>query len=106
MKCILKFSFASNDLVSKTDRNVIVLSVTIISDPSQGLACAKKLMLSIRSWCNFVFSQALSRMRSQEDRENLVDDLFRRFEAGLVQDGRGNYDDIVNMQLVIRNIRE
>ena len=93
-----------NFLVQKS--MLLFFTITFISDPSEGPVSAKKVALATRSWCDFLFSQALSRVRSQEDRENLVDDLFQRYEAGLIQEGRGNPNDIEHVHLVIQNTQE
>ena len=63
-------------------------------------------MSYIRRWNNFVFAEALSKARPKEDRETLVDELFKRFEAGLMHNGRGNPDDMVQVHLVIQKVLE
>ena len=53
-----------------------------------------------------MFLQALSKKRSQEERESLVDELFHRFEIGLIRDGRGIPEDMVEAYIVVQKIAE
>ena len=102
---ILVYYLAGTDIMKKYFFIYICHSISI-SDPCHGPASARRVVSYIRRWNNFVFAEALSKARPKEDRETLVDELFKRFEAGLMHNGRGNPDDMVQVHLVIQKVLE
>eukprot|EP00043_Microstomoeca_roanoka_P022570 m.256702 g.256702 ORF g.256702 m.256702 type:complete len:195 (+) comp22363_c0_seq1:166-750(+) len=61
------------------------LHTCFTSGKMDGLEYAEKMVAAVRTWANSTFLSGLSDERSEQEKMQIVDDLFRRFQSRIQQ---------------------
>ena len=65
----------------KKQKKTLSFLLTSSDDPGAAKAHAKWYVPTTRTWSNSVFRSALDSSRSEAEKDEIVDEMFRRYEA-------------------------
>ena len=73
-------------------------------DKDAALSYAKRFVSAIQAWSNSTLRSALSDDRTQEEKSDLVDEFFRKYEEHVAEDPEKHACDIVTANMHIEKM--
>jgi len=73
-----------------------------LKDGGDPLEHARSYIMSMRRWSNATFINGLSNTRSAEDKEEIADELFKRYELEVAKRPEDHGHDFISAYMVIK----